>query len=160
MTGDRGDLIGSLVDLAEAFNSFNLELRREAERRTGQPLLTIEEAALLVHIIGNPDGAVVTMAAAMESRPAVLARSAQVLQRRGLITVTPDEDGGRAGRLRATELGIGVRNTARERCAQQLRYAIAGIGAADRAELERAVGALGALGAGLGFQGLHHSYRS
>ena len=153
-TDEPGELLRSLVDLAETFNSVNLAIRRETSRRAGQSALSNEEVAFLAHVMSNADSTIEMIAAATGHRPAVLVQCGQTLQRRGLIAAAPDD----ATRFRVTPAGVALRATARERATHHVRYALAGLTAADRAELERASHALAALGSALGYQGLHHSY--
>ena len=152
-----GDLVESLVDLAELFNSLNLAIRRETSARAGQTALSNEEVAFLGHVMANADATLDGIVASTGYRPAVLAQCARTLAKRGLVSVEPGA-GSLPSRYRVTADGVALRATARERAAHHLRYAISGITARDRVDLERAGHALVALASALGFHDLHPAY--
>ncbi len=159
MTGaPKPDILRSLVDLAEAFNTLNMGIRTEVERRAGHSILSNEEIDLLSYVLGNPDSTLEVIADGTGHRSAAVVRSARTLERLGLLTAAEGDGPPALRTFRATPAGVRLRATTRELCTQQMRYAISGMPAGDRAELERAAAALAALGSALGYQGLHNSY--
>jgi DNA-binding MarR family transcriptional regulator len=159
MTGpDENDMLGSLVDLAEAIQTLNATIRKEADTRTGQALLTDHEVSLLAHALRNPDWTLEASANALGQSLTSIRRIARSLECRGLLVSTGQGHRGASITYRATPAGVALRDAARERSAQHLRYALAGLTADQVGVLRRAAPGIAGLTASLGFREVHASY--
>ncbi len=156
-TGSDVDLVRTLVDLCEVLDAVNTGIRREAETRSGQSLLPTAEVSVLVHLLRHPDSTPRTIASATSDSRAAVEASARSLQRRGLIIATAGGTGPDR-HYRATAAGVALRNTARERALQRMRYTLAGLAPAEVDSLRQAVGGLDALVGVLGFREIHGDY--
>lgn len=129
----ESEVLGSLVDLAEAIHALNATIRKEAEARAGQTVLSDHEVLLLSQVLRDPDWTLEATAAALEQSLTSVRRAARSLESRRLLLSTEPAD--RAATYRATPAGVALRTTARERSAQHLRYALAGLTADQVAAL-------------------------
>lgn len=156
MTGSADDdVLGSLVDLAEAIQALSATIRKEAETRAGQAVLTEHEVSLLSHALRNPDLPLEASANALGQSLTAIRRTARSLECRGLLV---SNGPGQRRTYRATPAGVDLRSAARERSAQHLRYALAGLTADQVGVLRRAAPGIAGLTASLGFREVHVSY--
>ncbi|HEY8718345.1 helix-turn-helix domain-containing protein [Pengzhenrongella sp.] len=159
MTADDDALVRALVDLAEVVDGMNAAVRQRAEKRRDQTLIPVVEVRVLRDVLRHPDSSVGAIAASTGLPASDVAAAAGSLGRRGLLAREATGTTAQTSRFRATPSAVDLRDTAREVSAQTLRYALAGISSANVAELEAAARGLGALGAALGWQDIHDSYR-
>ncbi len=153
MTNEAEDaLVLALVNLTEALDQVNASLRRQAEERLDQPLLPITEVTILAALLRRRDATSRSIAVDTGlSTPAVQA-GFRSLERRGLVTSVGRGPAATPTEYRVTDLGRQLRDRAREYSAHHMRYALSGVGSADRATLETATTALNALSVALGWQ--------
>lgn len=159
MTAHDDALVRVLVDLAEVMDATNAAVRRHVEKRRDLALIPVPELRTLGDILRHPGSTIAAIAASTGLPPSDVGPAARSHGRRGLIT--PEVTGPNMGtsEFRATAAAVELRDTARDRSAQILRYALAGISPASLAELEAATSGIAALSAALGWHDIHRSYR-
>ncbi|PJI84827.1 MarR family transcriptional regulator [Luteimicrobium subarcticum] len=145
--GGEDDLVRVLVDLAEAFDSVNAVLRPEAEVRARIEPLAPRPYAVLLALVRHPRSTVPDLASATRQTVAKVARALRTLEDGRLVERTRDGD---EERWSATSAAWSVRDEARRRCAQVVRYALSGVPSDQVSRLRGAVDELAALGRSLG----------